>query len=124
MNYSHDVTKVICPCDDCVEQRLDEWWTAESPYNDAEALDACESPLIRRPADNSLYAKLKRGETVCVITERTGLRFYIVPEHHETGLRAYSVRLEDGTISPDHNRVILDNATVKDWCNQLKEIED
>jgi hypothetical protein len=97
---------------------------SESPYDDAEALDACESPLIRRPVDNSLYARLKRGETVHVMAERTGLRFSVVPEHHETGLWAYSVRLEDGSISPGHNRVILDNATVRDWCSHLKEIEE
>ncbi len=97
---------------------------AESPYDDADALMLANDPFVRRPVDNSLYARLKRNEPIHVLAERTGLRFFIVPERFSGVVCAYTAKYEDGTISPDHNRIMFADVDVRDWCEHLVEIEE
>lgn len=91
---------------------------ADDPYAEEPDID---NPLIRRP-DTSLFGRLKRGETLHVLAMPANLRFFIVPEQVFGCWIGYTVKYEDGTVSPQHNRILLDDDRVRDWCEHLVEI--
>jgi hypothetical protein len=80
------------------------------------------TPKVAEPTPG-LYEKLRKGVIIHVETLSSGNRFSIQPEQWEGITMGYSV-LVDGQVVPGYKGKMLDCETVKDWCNQLREIEE
>ena len=71
-------------------------------------------------AEQTLFDRLKAGETIAVQVPETGKQFCIQPERWGGVVLAYTV-LVDGRVQPGYRGKMLDDVTVRDWCDHLVE---
>lgn len=79
---------------------------------------------MRQQAGHALYDKLKKathGQRFPVRTRGTGVQFTIVIVQ-KYGLRGYSVQDGTGRVRKGYKGMLLDNATLLDWCTHLEEV--
>lgn len=78
----------------------------------------------RQAKGQALFEKLKaatHGQRFAVRTRDTGVCFTIIIVR-KYGLRGYTVRDATGKVRKGYHGMLLDNATLLDWCTYLEEL--